>query len=185
MVEDSLGDGRSQSPFSAREKIARIAWALVQETAFRISFHSWYGWRRRLLVTFGARLAPAVRIRRTVRVECPWNLSVGQDSAVGDGVTLYCLGPVSVGARVTISQRAHVCAGTHDFSSPTFELKRSSIDIGDDAWICTEAFVGPGVRVGAGAILGARGVAMRDLDPWTIYSGNPATTVRARPPIRD
>jgi putative colanic acid biosynthesis acetyltransferase WcaF len=36
------------------------------------------------------------------------------------------------------------------------------------------------VRVGAGAILAARAVAFDDLEPWTIYLGNPAVKVRAR-----
>jgi len=175
----------SRSPYSTSEKVRRLLWALVQATLFRLSFHSWYGWRRALLSAFGARLDPVVRIRRTVRVECPWNLSIGHDSAIGDRVTLYCLGPVSIGARVTVSQGAHLCAGTHDYAKRSMPLVRPPIHVGDDAWICAEAFVGPKVTVGAGAILGARAVAMRSLDPWTIYAGNPAVAVRPRPPFAE
>lgn len=158
---------------------------MVQATLFRHSFHSWYGLRRALLSAFGAKLDPVVRIRRTVRIECPWNLAVGHDSAIGDRVVLYCLGPVSIGSRVTVSQGAHLCAGTHDFTKRAMPLVRPSISIGDDAWICADAFVGPSVDVGAGVILGARAVAMRSLDPWTIYAGNPARAVRPRPPFVD
>ncbi len=175
----------SLSPYSTREKAARMLWGLVQATLFRLSFHSWYGWRRAVLVAFGARLDPVVRIRRTVRIECPWNLAVGHDSAIGDRVVLYCLGPVSIGSRVTVSQGAHLCAGTHDFTRRAMPLVRPRISVGDDAWICADAFVGPSVDVGAGAILGARAVAMRSLDPWTIYAGNPARAVRPRPPFVD
>jgi putative colanic acid biosynthesis acetyltransferase WcaF len=175
----------SLSPYSTREKAARMLWGLVQATLFRLSFHSWYGWRRAVLVAFGARLDPVVRIRRSVRIECPWNLAVGHDSAIGDRVVLYCLGPVSIGSRVTVSQGAHLCAGTHDFTRRAMPLVRPRISVGDDAWICADAFVGPSVDVGAGAILGARAVAMRSLDPWTIYAGNPARAVRARPPFVD
>jgi len=175
----------SRSPYSTSEKVRRLLWALVQATLFRLSFHSWYGWRRALLSAFGARLDPVVRIRRTVRVECPWNLSIGHDSAIGDRVTLYCLGPVSIGARVTVSQGAHLCAGTHDYAKRSMPLVRPLIHVGDDAWICTEAFVGPKVTVGAGAILGARSIAMRSLDPWYIYARNPAVAVRPRPPFTD
>jgi putative colanic acid biosynthesis acetyltransferase WcaF len=138
-----------------------------------------------LLAAFGARLDPVVRIRRTVRIECPWNLSVGHDSAIGDRAVLYCLGPVSIGSRVTVSQGAHLCAGTHDFTRRPMPLVRPPITVGDDAWICAEAFVGPGVHIGAGAILGARAVAMRSLAPWTIHAGNPAKPIRPRPPFQD
>ncbi|MGH6957429.1 MAG: hypothetical protein ACREEW_12265, partial [Caulobacteraceae bacterium] len=60
------------------------------------------------------------------------------------------------------------------------QLVARPIEIGPRAWIAAEAFVGPGVTVGEGAVLGARGVAMRDLEPWTIYAGNPATPLRRR-----
>ena len=180
-----MSDGRATSPYSFREKVGRLLWAVVQATLFAASFHSWYGWRRALLVAFGARLAPVVRIRRSVRIECPWNLAVGHDTAIGDRVTLYCLGPVSIGARVTISQGAHLCAGSHDFTRRAMPLLRPPITVADDAWICADAFVGPGVTVGAGAVLGARGVAMRALDPWTIHAGNTAVAIRPRPPFVD
>jgi putative colanic acid biosynthesis acetyltransferase WcaF len=175
----------ARSPYALREKAGRMLWAVTQATLFRCSFHNWYRWRGLLLAAFGANIDPVVRIRRTVRVECPWNLSVGHDSAIGDGVVLYCLGPVRIGARVTVSQGAHICAGTHDYTRRDMPLLRLPIDIEDDAWICADAFVGPDVRIGSGAILGARAVAMRSLEAWTVYSGNPATAVRPRPPFAD
>lgn len=171
---------RRTSPYSAREKIARVLWAAVQATVFRASFHNWYGARRAMLRAFGARLAPSANVRRTVSIECPWNLSIGEQSSIGDRAILYCLGPVEIGARVSVSQGAHLCAGTHDHRRATMPLVRSPITIGDEAWIAADAFVGPGVTVGEGAILGARGVAMRDLAPWTIHAGNPAVAVRER-----
>ena len=73
-----------------------------------------------------------------------------------------------------------LCASSHDVSDPRFQLVLRPITIENDAWIAAEAFVGPAVRVGAGALLGARGVAMRNLQSWTIYSGNPARPLRER-----
>jgi putative colanic acid biosynthesis acetyltransferase WcaF len=59
-------------------------------------------------------------------------------------------------------------------------LLRPPIVVEDYAWVAADAFVGPGVTVHEGAILGARGVALRDLEAWHIYSGNPAHKVKAR-----
>lgn len=174
-----VGD-RNRSPYSTREKIARMVWATVQATLFRLSFHNWYGWRRALVRLFGANLAPEVRLRRTVRIECPWNLAMGPHSTAGDGAILYCLGPVRIGARVSISQYAHICAGSHDHRRDDFPLLRLPITIEDDVWVAADAFVGPNVTVGAGVILGARGCAFKDLTPWTIYGGNPARPLGPR-----
>ena len=177
--EDVLASRRI-SPYSTTEKIKRLLWGCVQATLFRASFHNWYGFRRALLRAFGASLAPTANVRRTVLIECPWNLSVGAESSIGDRAILYCLGPVQIGSRTTVSQGAHLCAGTHDHRRASMPLVRATISIGDDVWIAADAFVGPGVTVGTGAILGARGVAMRDLAPWRIYAGNPAVPVRER-----
>jgi putative colanic acid biosynthesis acetyltransferase WcaF len=171
---------RHRSPYSTREKVARTLWAVVQATVFRTSFHNWYGWRRFLLRRFGARIHATAIVRRTARIECPWNLTLGRNACLGDRAVAYCLGPVAIGDRVGISQNAHLCAGTHDYDRPDLPLVRAPITIHADAWIAADAFVGPGVTVGEGAILGARGCAFSDLEPWTIYGGNPAEVIKAR-----
>ena len=176
-------EDRAISPYSTREKFARLLWAFVQTTLFRPSFHNWYAWRSFLLTRFGARLGTSVRIRRTVRVECPWNLSAGSNCSVGDHAILYCLGPVTLGDRVSISQNAHICAGSHDHTRPDLPLTRPPITIHSDAWIAADAFVGPGVTVAEGAILGARACAFKDVPPWTIFGGNPARKIADRPPL--
>ena len=180
MPSESALESRRVSPYSFGEKLKRLLWGVVQATLFRASFHNWYGFRRMLLRAFGAQLAATANIRRTVIIECPWNLSIGAESSVGDRAILYCLGPVQIGSRTTVSQGAHLCAGTHDHRRASMPLVRATISIGDDVWIAADAFVGPGVTVGTGAILGARGVAMRDLAAWKIYAGNPAVPVRER-----
>ena len=97
---------------------------------------------------------------------------------------LYCLGPITLGERVSISQGAHLCAGSHDFSKPDMPLLRPPIEVGDDVWIAADAFVGPNVVIGARAILGARACAFKNLDGDWIYGGNPARPLRPRPPMQ-
>ena len=171
---------RAVSPYSTREKIARIVWDTLGQRLFRCTFHTWYRLRARIVNGFGAHVHPTARLRATVKIEIPWNLTIGENSSVGDGARLYCLGPVTIGSHVSISQHAHVCAGTHDFTRPDMPLIRPPITINDHAWIAADAFVGPGIAVGEGAILGARGCAFKDLEPWTIYGGNPAMPIAPR-----
>jgi putative colanic acid biosynthesis acetyltransferase WcaF len=61
-----------------------------------------------------------------------------------------------------------------------FPLLRPPIMVGPEAWICADAFVGPGVTIGEGAIVGATAVAMNDVNPWTIVIGNPARETKKR-----
>ena len=180
MTEDTNIRERRTSPYSFVEKAKRMLWGAVQGTVFRYTFHNWYGLRRRMLRAFGAKLAPTVNVRRTVIFECPWNLTIGDGSTIGDRAILYCLGPVTIGRNVTISQGAHICAGSHDSRKRSMPLLRPSVEIGDEAWIAADAFIGPRVRVGEGVILAARGVALENLEPWSIYRGNPAVRVKAR-----
>ena len=137
-----------------------------------------------MLRSYGATIEDTCIVRRTLKVECPWNLTVGENSCLGDGVILYCLGKVTIGDRVSISQHAHLCAGTHDYNQEEMPLLRPPITIEDDVWLAADSFVGPNVTVGEGAILGARTVAMRDIDSWTVYSGNPAVIVRTRDKLK-
>ncbi|MCA9288655.1 MAG: hypothetical protein KDA05_08725 [Phycisphaerales bacterium] len=174
-------ESRHVSPYSTKEKIGRLLWAMVQGTLFRYSFHTWYGWRRWLVCRFGAKLHPSVHLRRTCRIECPWHLTMGRNTSLGDGTIAYCLGPITIHDRASISQHAHLCAGSHDWTRPDLPLTRPPIVIGADAWIAADAFVGPGVTVGEGSILGARGCAFKDLEAWSIYGGNPARKLRERP----
>jgi putative colanic acid biosynthesis acetyltransferase WcaF len=168
------------SQWPLRDKVRRVAWMFAQTFLFRPSFHNWYGWRRMLLRAMGAKVGRGVRVRPTARIEIPWNLDLGDECVVGDYAILYSLGTIRLGQRVTVSQYAHLCAGTHDYTDPTFPLLRPPVVVGDDAWVAAEAFVGPGVTVGARAVLGARAVAVKDVPPDQVWAGNPARYIKPR-----
>ncbi len=129
---------------------------------------------------FGAQIGHDVHIYNSAVIYFPWNLRVGDWSAIGEGAFIYNLGPVAIGKHVTVSQRAHLCAGTHDYRKPDMPLLKPPITVEDKAWICADAFVGPGVTIGEGAVVGARAVAMRNVEPWTVVAGNPARFVKKR-----
>jgi putative colanic acid biosynthesis acetyltransferase WcaF len=130
-----------------------------------------------LLRLFGARMGQGAHVHPTVKIAIPWNLSMGDFTSIGDGARVYNLGLVAIGSHATISQGAHLCAGTHDHRRADLPLVKAPITIEDGAWICADAFVGPGVTVGRHSIVGARAVAVRDVPPSTIVAGNPARPI--------
>lgn len=133
-----------------------------------------------MLVIFGAKIGKHVHIHPSVQVFIPWNLTIGDWSSVGFDALLYNLGPLTIGNRVTISHRAHLCGGTHDYRDPTMPLIKSAITIGDDTWVCADAFIGPDVVVGAGAIIAARAVVVKCVNARKIVGGNPAKVLSTR-----
>lgn len=52
--------------------------------------------------------------------------------------------------------------------------------IGNDVWIGSEAIVMPGVTIGDGAVIGARALVTKDVEPYTMIGGNPAKIIRKR-----
>jgi putative colanic acid biosynthesis acetyltransferase WcaF len=170
---------RRAAKWTRRELIGRFLWELTQPVLRLVPRHLW-GLRRWLLRRFGAQIGREVRIHPTAKIAIPWNLSIGDEAAIGDCVRIYNLGQVSIGAQATISQGAHLCAGTHDYRRPDLPLVKCTIAIGRGVWICADAFVGPNVSVGDFAILGARAVVVRDVAPGLVVAGNPARILGRR-----
>jgi putative colanic acid biosynthesis acetyltransferase WcaF len=170
---------RRDRKWSRQELAGRLLWGLAWPL-FAGSPRLLWAWRRALLRLFGAKIGQNVHIYPSVRIAVPWNVSIGNNAAIGEGAILYSLGEIRIGDQVTISQRAHLCAGTHDYTKPEFPLIRAPVTVGDGAWICAEAFIGPGVCVGAYAIVGARAVAVKDIGGYAIVAGNPARCVGVR-----
>jgi len=114
-----------------------------------------YGFRRWLLRRFGAQIGEGVRIRPSVEIPYPWKLQIGDYSWIGDHAVLYTFAKITIGHNVVISQKSYLCAGTHDYRSPGFDIQAFPIVIEDEAWLAADVFVAPGVTVGKGAVVGS------------------------------
>ena len=172
---------RSGGPsFSLANRLGRVAWAIAWLALARWTPPPLHGWRALVLKAFGARLGRGCRVHASAAIWWPANLELGDNVLVGPGARLYNQGRIAIGSDSIVSQRAHVCASTHEVSDPHFQLVVRPITIGAQCWVAAEAFVGPGVTMGDGSVLAARGALFADAEAWTIYRGNPATEVRKR-----
>lgn len=174
-----IDSNRKASKYTRGEQLRRVLW-MAGAMLFRCIPRPFFGVRAALLRVFGARIGARVHIYPSTHVYMPWHLIVDDDAAIGEWVLIYNLGPVRIGARATVSHRAHLCAGTHDASDPALPLLKPPIEIGPDAWVCADAFVGPNVTIGQGAVVGAAAVCVRDVAPWSKVAGNPARVIGER-----
>ena len=156
-------------------------WWLVQSLLFHPSPQVFYGWRRFLLRLFGGRIGKGVLIRPSATITYPWKVTIGDWSWVGDQATLYSLGEITIGDNAVISQHSYLCAASHDYARPTFDLYAKAIRVEPEAWIAAHVFVGPGVTVGRGAVVGACSVVLEDVPAGMICAGHPMKVLRPRP----
>jgi len=174
-----ISSNRQVQKYSRSIMILRVLW-IFGAFIFRLSPRPCFGFRRWMLRRFGAKVGQHVHIYPSAEIYMPWNLTIGDYSAIGEKACIYNLGPCVIGERATISQRAHLCGGSHDYTDPTMPLLKLPIQIGDESWVCADAFIGPGITIGKGAVVGARAVVTRNIESWSVAAGNPATVIKKR-----
>ena len=133
-----------------------------------------------MLKLFGCKMTNKVSCYPSAKIWAPWNLKLGTYVAIDDEVNLYNVDIITIGTKVAISREALICTATHDITRLNRPLKTAPITIGDGVWIGARATVLPGVNIGEGAIIAAGAVVTKDVEPWTVVGGNPATFIKKR-----
>ncbi|GAA0543994.1 WcaF family extracellular polysaccharide biosynthesis acetyltransferase [Chitinophaga japonensis] len=171
----NTGDYHSGAP-----KLKTLVWYLVNYYIMNSAFPWPYGFKSRLLRLFGAQVGAGLVIKTKVRIKNPWRLKIGDHCWIGESVWIDNLEDVELGDHVCVSQGALLLTGNHDYKRSDFPYRLGKIRIADGAWIGAQTVVCPGVVCGSHAILTVGSVATKEMEPWGIYTGNPAVAVRER-----
>lgn len=171
---------KRMKPLSTGHRLARAVWGVAWVCLFRPSPRPLHGWRRMLLALFGASLHRTARIYPRARIWAPWNLTMHEHACLADNVDCYCVDEIEIGAHATVSQYSYLCGATHDFDDVAHPLVPKPIRIGRRAWVAADVFIGPGVTIGEGTVVGARSAVFGDLPPWMVATGSPARPTRPR-----
>jgi len=155
-------------------------WWLIQALLFKPLPQICYPIRRSILRAFGATVGDGVKIRPGVEVTYPWKVTIGENTWIGDNVTLYSLGEISIGNNAVVSQDSYICAADHDYSDPTFPIRARAVTIEDEVWVASDVWVGPGVTIGAGAVVGARSTVINDQPRAMVCAGSPCKPIKPR-----
>lgn len=162
-------------------KLKRLIWNISYYILYRpFGTPLFKRWRECILRIFGAKVGKNCAIHASVKIWQPWNLVVGDLTCIGPSVEIYNPAPVILGDKVTISQYAYLCTASHDITDINRPLIIKSIKVESFAWVAADAFVGMGVTIGEGAVVGARAAVFKDVEPWTVVGGNPAKFIKKR-----
>jgi putative colanic acid biosynthesis acetyltransferase WcaF len=157
-----------------------MLWAVAFHLFYRPTPVLAHAWRSQILRLFGARIDRGAYPYPNVRIWAPWNLVMRKGSCLADEVDCYNVSPIVIEEGATVSQKAYLCAASHDYNSPAFPLTGGPIIVGRDAWVAADAFIGPGLSIGPRAVVLARAVVVRDVESGTVVGGNPGRVVGQR-----
>ncbi|SEJ39176.1 putative colanic acid biosynthesis acetyltransferase WcaF [Dyadobacter sp. SG02] len=166
--------------FSVRNKIIRLLWKTCWLLCCSWTPAPLHTWRVFVLRAFGAKIGKTNFIYPDCKIWAPWLLETEDVVTIGPNVEIYNPGGVYLGHHAIISQHAFLCGATHDYNRLEFTYIKKQIYISPYAWICSKAIVLAGVNCGEGSVLGAGAITSKNLDPWMVYTGNPAHSIRKR-----
>jgi putative colanic acid biosynthesis acetyltransferase WcaF len=138
-------------------------------------------WALRL---FGARVGTNVILRPRIRVKFPWNLRIGDNCWIGEGVWIHNQGLVTIEDDTVVSQETFITTGSHDIYR-SMDLVIKPVIIRRGAWLTTRCIVLQGVEVGQNTVVTPGSVVHKSLLPDGVYGGNPAAFIRDRWKVND
>jgi len=170
-----------QNKLSWKNKISRALWNITYYFLFRPFFGKYLNtWRIFLLRIYGAKIGKNCTVLQNVKIWAPWNLVMEDNTLFASRVICYNPAIIEVQTQTIISQYSYLCTASHDITNRSHPLITAPIIIKDQVWIAADAFIGPGVTIGQGAVVGARACVFKDVEPWTVVGGNPAKFIKKR-----
>lgn len=110
----------------------------------------------------------------------PRNISIGEDTLVGDHAFLDGRAKLKIGNHVDIASQVMIYNSEHDLKSPTMKATEEKVVIGDYCFIGPRAIIMPGVSIGRGAVVAGGAVVTKDVLPGDIVAGVPAKKISER-----
>lgn len=191
---DRYQKGKSNGKSKLVFKILSIPYWLWERKIFRNGWERWMlfqiaslpschirKWVYRLL---GAELDSKTVFHFGTEIRCPYLLSIGKGTIIGDHAILDARCGLTMGKNVNISSNVSIYTLQHDHRNPYFKCTDSvkgRVKISDRAWIGSNVIILPGVTIGEGAVCCAGCVVTKDVEPFTVVAGIPAKKVNERP----
>lgn len=145
--------------------------------------------KKKALLGTNSSIHPTATIGHKVKIGS--DVKIGRYTNVNENTSIR---NAEIGSFCALAPEINFIGGNHIMKKPalqsqfytdTLELGFGSRDnggitVGNDVWIGYGAVILPEVEIGDGAIIGARSVVTKDVEPYEIVAGNPARHIRYR-----
>ena len=166
------------SPWTIGERFLMIIWTITWNFFCVWTPKPLNKWRLLWLRIFGAKIYGKPFVHQSANINIPWNIILHDRACLGEKSQIYSLGEIEIFEDATVAQEVYLCTGTHDFKSKNRELQTGKIIINRSAFIGARSFIMPGVKIGKFSIVGACSVVTKDVDPYFVVAGNPASPIK-------
>lgn len=180
-MKQKIDLSKYENHLGRKHQVIRLVWGI-----FWAICASWLprsmgsGWKRMLLRAFGAKMGKNSIVYSSAKVYYPANLIMGDNTCLASDVDCYNVAPIILEDNVTVSQGAYLCTASHDIEDTMHPLVAAPIVLKDQSWVGARAFIGMGVTIGQGAVVGATASVYKDVEEWTVVGGNPAKFIKKR-----
>ena len=165
-------------------KIKRVVWNITAAFLFRPFITPVFRkWRIALLRLFGAKIEWDANVYASVKIWAPWMLQMGHRACLGPEVICYNQDWVVLEDDAIVSQYSYLCTAGHDVdhaNTADSGLITAPIILCRGAWVGSRAYIGMGVEIGEGAVVGATASVYKSVEPWAVVGGNPAKVIKKR-----
>jgi acetyltransferase-like isoleucine patch superfamily enzyme len=136
--------------------------------------------RRFFYRIFGMKIGSGSTLHMHASFYNPINITIGEDSIIGEGAVLDGRDKLTIGNHVDIATDVMIYNSQHDIKDPDFKAICSPVVIQDYVFIGPRAIILPGVTIKKGAVVGAGAVVTKDVEEYTIVGGVPAKQIGVR-----
>ena len=110
----------------------------------------------------------------------PANITVGEDTIIGDHAFLDGRASLTIGSHVAFASSVMIYNSQHDIEDKDFTAISKPVAIEDYVFLGPKSIILPGVRIGKGAIVAAGAVVTKNVAPFKIAGGVPAREIGER-----